>query len=60
VNAVDLAQNIKQSVPLVNYCLIIPLHSYKVNKLGCSFINILPRVKCVMFSLRSHITHHTN
>jgi len=44
VNAIYVAQNIKQFVPLVNYFLIIPLHSYKVDIFGCIFLNILPRV----------------
>jgi len=56
-----MAQNIKQFVPLdINYPLLILMHSLKVNTLGCIFINILPRVKYVRFSINTDIIHHTN
>jgi hypothetical protein len=48
VNVIYVAQNIKQSVSLVNYFLIIPLHSYKVKKLGYIFFKYF--TACLMLS----------
>ena len=45
MNAIDVVQDIKQSVPLpFIYSSFIPVHSLKFNMLGCIFINILTRV----------------
>ena len=59
--AIDVTQNIKQSAPFViNYPLLIPMHSLKVNTLGCTFIDISPRVKYVWFSITTDIIYHRN
>jgi len=64
LNTTDVLRNIKETGSLVNYylvnySLIIPLHSCKVNTLGYIFINILPHVVYVLFPLPNAVIHHT-